>query len=197
MGWILEVAYRSTRDRRFVNPGLLSGPYLILYGTAALILTGCISLVHEYSIFVKGLLYLMLTTGLELVSGFNAQYFFNVRLWDYSDQRFQYKGHICLKFSVYWVILAFAFEYLVLPLYQSLISRLPSSAMVGSGALLLTLMIADFAMALRRKKISGESRGAGEMEKEFLEIAVPLLEHPAVAGLSQYNHHNGRPALIM
>ncbi|MBW1798007.1 MAG: phosphohydrolase, partial [Deltaproteobacteria bacterium] len=139
--------------------------------------------------------YFMITTGLELVSGFNAQYFFNVRLWDYSDQRFQFKGHICLKFSAYWVMLAFAFEYLVLPLYQSLISRLPSSAMVGSGALLLTLMIADFAMALRRKKISGESRGAGEMEKEFLEIAGPVLEYPAVAGLSQYNHHNGKTRL--
>ncbi|MBW1706512.1 MAG: phosphohydrolase [Deltaproteobacteria bacterium] len=195
LGWIIEVVYRSTRDGRFVNPGLLKGPYLILYGTAALVLMASISLIHEYNFFIKILCYFMITTGLELVSGFNAQYFFNVRLWDYSDQRFQYKGHICLKFSVYWVILAFAFEYLVLPLYQSLISTLPSSAMVGSGALLLTLMILDFAMAVRRKKISGESRGAGEMEKEFLEIAGPVLEYPAVAGLSQYNHHNGKTRL--
>jgi uncharacterized membrane protein len=117
IGWILEVAYRSTRDRRFINPGLLKGPYLILYGTAALVLIGSISVIHEYGIFLKIFCYFIITTGLELISGFNAQRFFNVRLWDYSDQRFQFKGHICLKFSIYWIILAFAFEYLVLPPY--------------------------------------------------------------------------------
>lgn len=47
LGWVLEVVYRSVRDRRFVNPGLLKGPYLILYGAGALILMGCVSLIHE------------------------------------------------------------------------------------------------------------------------------------------------------
>ena len=77
------------RDRRFVKPGLLKGPYLILYGTGALILMGCVSLVHESNFFVKIFVYFAATTGLELISGFNAQYFFHTRLWDYSDQRFQ------------------------------------------------------------------------------------------------------------
>jgi len=38
LGWMLEVAYRSSFSRRFINPGLLKGPYLILYGAGALIL---------------------------------------------------------------------------------------------------------------------------------------------------------------
>ncbi len=195
LGWVIEVVYRSTRDGRFVNPGLLKGPYLILYGTAALILMGSISLIHGYNIFIKILYYFLITTGLELISGLNAQHFFNVRLWDYSDQRFQFKGHICLKFSVYWILLAFAFEYLLLPSYQSLINRLPSSAIVGSSTLLLALMIVDFAMAVRRKRYQGRVGGAGEMEEAFLKIAGPVLECPAVARLSQYNHHNGKTRL--
>jgi len=32
LGWVIEVVYRSTRDKRFVNPGLLRGPSLILSG---------------------------------------------------------------------------------------------------------------------------------------------------------------------
>jgi len=32
LGWVLELLYRSIRDQRFVNPGLLKGPYLILSG---------------------------------------------------------------------------------------------------------------------------------------------------------------------
>ena len=151
LGWVLEVVYRSTRDRRFVNPGLLKGPYLMLYGTAALILTGSVSLIHEYPVFVKAGVYFVLTTGIELISGFNARYFFNARLWDYSGQPFNYKGHICLKFSIYWVALAFAFEYIALPLHKLLMAHLPLSIMGGASVLLLSLMIFDFVMALRKK----------------------------------------------
>jgi uncharacterized protein len=51
LGWVLEVLYRSLANRRFVNPGLLKGPYLILYGTGALALIGVISYIQEYSFF--------------------------------------------------------------------------------------------------------------------------------------------------
>jgi len=92
LGWMLEVSYRSLSDKRFVNPGLLKGPYLILYGTGALILMGAFPLLQESHLITKALAYCAITTGLELISGFIAQYFFHVRLWDYSDQRFHYKG---------------------------------------------------------------------------------------------------------
>ena len=151
LGWVIEVVYRSTRDGRFVNPGLLKGPYLILYGTAALVLMGSIPVIHEYNIFVKILCYFMITTGLELISGFNAQHFFNVRVWDYSDQRFQFKGHICLKFSIYWIILAFAFEYLVLPPYLRITSEL-SPEIIGVFAATGTLiMLMDLVLLIKRK----------------------------------------------
>jgi len=151
LGWVVEVVYRSTRDKRFVNPGLLKGPYLILYGTAALVLMACVSLIHEYNIFVKILCYFLITTGLELISGFNAQHFFNVRLWDYSDEPFQFKGHICLKFSIYWTVLAFAFEYLVLPAYHSLINCLPLSVRGVFGATGVLIMLMDFVLVIRKK----------------------------------------------
>ena len=151
MGWMLEVAYRSTRDRRFVNPGLLKGPYLILYGTAGLVLMASISLIHEYNIFVKIFCYFIITTGLELISGFNAQHFFNVRLWDYSDQRFQFKGHICLKFSIYWIILAFAFEYLVLPPYLRITSELSPEIIGVFAATGILIMLMDLVLLIKRK----------------------------------------------
>lgn len=152
LGWVIEVVYRSTRDLHFVNPGLLKGPYLILYGTAALVLMGSISVIHECNIFVKILCYFLITTGLELTSGFNAQHFFNVRLWDYSDQRFQFKGHICLRFSIYWIILAFAFEYLLLPSYKCLVDWLSPAIMELCGVMGVLLMTVDFAMVAKRKR---------------------------------------------
>jgi uncharacterized protein len=93
----------------------------------------------------------MITTGLELISGFNAQHFFNVRLWDYSDQRFQFKGHICLKFSIYWIILAFAFEYLVLPPYLRITSELSPEIIGVFAATGILIMLMDLVLLIKRK----------------------------------------------
>ena len=198
LGWILEVAYRSLRDRRFVKPGLLKGPYLILYGAGALILMGCVSLVHESNFLVKIFVYFAATTGFELISGFNAQYFFHTRLWDYSDQPFQYKGHICLKFSIYWILLAFAFEYLLLPPYQSLLNWLPHGIKIIFAWVVILLVFIDLAVVSGRRFLltnKWTKKEEAAMETEFLETAAPLLENPMVKALSQHNHHRGKTRL--
>ena len=38
-GWILEVIYRSLNNKKIVNPGFLTGPYLPIYGIGAVIIT--------------------------------------------------------------------------------------------------------------------------------------------------------------
>lgn len=52
LGRILEICYRSMREGHFINPGFLKGPYLILYGAAALVLMASVSFIHEYNVFV-------------------------------------------------------------------------------------------------------------------------------------------------
>jgi len=156
----MEVGYRSTRERHFVNPGLSRGPYLALYGTAALILMGCIHLVHEYNILIKILFYFLMTTGLELITGLSVQRFFNVRLWDYSDERLQFKGHICLRFSIFWIVLAFAFEYLLLLPYQNLLSSLAFDIKGIVGATVTFIIIADLLLVIRRTRSHFAGSGA-------------------------------------
>ncbi|MEA3415880.1 MAG: putative ABC transporter permease [Thermodesulfobacteriota bacterium] len=198
LGWILEVVYRSVRDRRFVKPGLLKGHYLILYGAGTLVLIGCVSLVHESNFLVRVFVYFAATTGFELISGFNAQYFFHTRLWNYSDQPFQYKGHICLKFSIYWILLAFAFEYLLLPPYQSLFNWLPHGIKTLFAGLIVSMILIDLAVLSVRQFLFANKwtkKEESAIETEFLEAAAPLLDNPTVKALSQYNHHRGKTRL--
>ncbi len=159
LGWVLEVVYRSLHNRRFVNPGLLKGPYLVLYGTGSIILIESVLMTHESSFIVKALVYFIATTGLELASGLIAQYFFHIRLWDYSDQRFQYKGYICAKFSIYWILLAFAFEFFVYFPYQSFLDRLPCDAKGLFLSIVLLMMIIDFAKVLSRRFMCVKNKG--------------------------------------
>jgi len=192
LGWMLEVSYRSVCAKRFVNPGLLKGPYLILYGAGALILMAAASLLQGSNWGIKAFAYFTVTTGLELVSGFIAQYLFKTRLWDYSDQPFNYKGYICLKFSLCWILLALAFEYVVLPPYKNMLNLLsPVCKWIFAGATI-SIMLVDFLSVSigHFLRLTPEERTS--MEAEFITTARPLLELPAVAKLAQYNHHRGK-----
>lgn len=195
LGWMLEVSYRSVRDKRFVNPGLLRGPYLPLYGTGALILIVAVSMLQGSHVLTKALAYLIITTGLELGSGLISECFFQSRLWDYSDQRFNYRGHICLKFSLYWILLAFAFEYAVLPLYQSMLVLLsPVFKWIVAGATI-SIMSMDFLVVLAGCFLRLTPEEKTLLETEFANTARPLLDLPEVAKLAQYNHHRGKNRL--
>ncbi|WP_246562066.1 putative ABC transporter permease [Geobacter grbiciae] len=197
LGWLLEVAYRSSRAGRFVNPGLLKGPYLILYGTGALVLMGATALLQtaDAGFAVKTLVYFVATTGLELLSGVIAQRLFHAHLWDYSDERFHYKGHICLKFSLYWIALAFAFEYLVVPPYRVLLGQFVPVVKSAFAGVVLSFMLVDLLMTAVRTFFRITQEESALADAEFRKAATPVLALPDVARLSQYPHHRGKTRL--
>lgn len=197
LGWTLEVTYRSLYNKRFVNPGLLKGPYLVLYGTGSLTLIGAVALMHASgsNLVVKALVYFLVTTGLELISGFIAQYYFQVHLWDYSDQRFNYKGHVCITFSTYWILLAFVFEYIVLPPYHIILNHLQPVAKWIFAIVTLSAMLVDFLTLSIKRSFSMTPEERALTDTEYWNAAIPLLEHPDVMNLSNFEHHRGKTRL--
>jgi uncharacterized protein len=198
LGWILEVFYRSISNKRFINPGLFKGPYLILYGTGALVLIICIPLVSTANLFVKILVYFVATTGLELFAGLIGECLSPVRLWDYSNRRFQFRGHICLEFSLYWIILAFVFEYLFLSLYQTFLAWLPFSGKVVFSWCVFFIMLSDFIFISTKRVFYLKGKVKKDylsLKSEFDALAAPLLENPSVKELAKYKHHREKTRL--
>lgn len=74
---------------------------MFLLGGLCFLLVGCISQYCKLPSFLLPVLGAGVITGLELLTGLlvNRKY----RVWDYRDQRFQYRGHICLAYSLLWV----------------------------------------------------------------------------------------------
>lgn len=145
----MEVTYRSFVNKRFINPGLLKGPYLILYGTAALVLCVVANLIGNLNIVFKTLIYGFITTTFELISGAIALKLFNIRLWDYTENKFNYKGLICLKFSIYWTILALFFDYFIYPRYTKFLTHVPLSTKIIFGFGMILCMVVDFSRVFR------------------------------------------------
>ncbi|GAB6163020.1 hypothetical protein JCM12298_21800 [Desulfothermus naphthae] len=194
LGWILEVVYRSSVNKRFVNPGLLSGPYLILYGFGGLILCFCANLMDNTNIFLKALIYGIITTTLEFVSGVISLKLFNTRLWDYSDNRFNYKGLICLKFSIYWTIGALLFDYFIYPNYIKLLDVIPLSTKLIFGIGVILCMGIDFNKVFEARFFDPDEEET--LKQEFWNLAVEYVKNPAILKLNDSLHHRDKTRLM-
>ena len=100
-GWVFESTYVSLRQKRFVNRGFLRLPMLPLYGTGAVMMLW-VSLPVKNNLILVYLSGFVAATVLEYVTGWAMEQLFKMRYWDYSDQRFQINGYICLSSSIAW-----------------------------------------------------------------------------------------------
>lgn len=154
-GWIIEVIYRSSNAKRLVNPGFLNGPYLPMYGAGTVFLFLISSL--ETDFLIKVVLFIVGTTGLELVTGIIFTEYFNIKLWDYSNQPLNFRGLICLKFSAFWAILSIIFYLLVFPFIENITElyqdHIWTSLFVGFFyGVFLTDVYSQFSLAFKIRK---------------------------------------------
>lgn len=106
LGWILEVAYRSWQSKHFVNAGFLRGPFLPIYGLGALFIIALHELASPYPLPVQLLVYGGVLTLVEYGIGALSEKVFGLVLWDYTQNRFNIHGRVCLGFSALWALLA-------------------------------------------------------------------------------------------
>ena len=99
-GYVLELLYRKIIRRKWITPGVFKGFYLPLYGIGLVIcyLVYNIDISFVFKVIMLG----VLLTFIELMCGLVFIKYFKMPLWDYSDNFCNYRGIICLKFSLYW-----------------------------------------------------------------------------------------------
>ncbi|MFZ3114873.1 MAG: phosphohydrolase [Syntrophales bacterium] len=196
LGWLLEVAFRSWKSKRFVNPGFLRGPYLPLYGMGALLLALAATHMNEAELPVKVIIYFVITSGSEFLTGFAFEHFFHKRLWDYSQEPFCVMKHICLGFSLCWVMLAFAYEYLFLPAALSFLHAFPHilPVIVAIGGLMFIDALLQFTR-FYRGRYPGTGPDKEGLWEDYSRLVGPLVKHPQVASLECFMHHRSTTRL--
>jgi len=123
-GWIWESCYVSVRQGRWVNRGFLHGPILPIYGFGAIIILlstlrvqGDLRLVYLFG--------MISATVLEYFTGAAMESLFHVRYWDYSNQRCNLNGHICLTSSLAWGGFSILLVRVIHPPIARLLLRIP------------------------------------------------------------------------
>lgn len=124
IGWVMELLYRnlSKSKHKWINPGFCTGPYVPLYGFGLCFLF-LIAISEAYfpiadPFWRKGALFLVMALAMtvtEYIAGVFCLKVLKVRLWDYSDMRFNLQGIICPQFSLIWAVLGAVYYFLIHP----------------------------------------------------------------------------------
>ena len=144
LGWLAETALAVVKKRRLLNRGFLNTPFSPVYGLAAVLFAVFLPELRSapFFLFLGGMI---LATGLELATGILLERIFAQKWWDYSSERFQFEGHICLKYSVIWGLASLACVFFGDPLLARVIGLIPRP--VGEAVLLAVFLVlgVDFA----------------------------------------------------
>ena len=101
IGWCGEAAMAAVHRRKFVNRGFVSGPICPVYGAGAPAVAVFLPELKDqlFFLFLGGMI---VTTFVEYLTGRLLELIFHRKWWDYSDQRFNLDGYVCLKNSAVW-----------------------------------------------------------------------------------------------
>ena len=126
-GWLLEVISTYPDTKCFVNRGFLIGPYCPIYGNCAIAM---ILLLHNIKdpILLFILSIIICSVG-EYVTSYLMEKIFHARWWDYTKNKFNLNGRICLVNSLAFGVLGFLLIKFVNPFVVGLITKLSPTIM--------------------------------------------------------------------
>ena len=159
VGWCIESAIVSVTEKRLVNRGFIKGPFLPIYGFGALVILFVSIPVRDHAalVFLFGMIG---TTTLEYFTGWLMESIFKMKYWDYSSQRFNYKGRICLTSSLFWGFLSIFLTDILHPPVERFVLVVYENYRIGFfivtaviSALLLADVISSFKTAADVNKI--------------------------------------------
>ena len=124
LGWFMESIGGIFVVKKYVNRGFLIGPYCPVYGTGVVLIT--LLLNNSTDNFISLFINVMVICGvLEYLTGYLMEKIFKARWWDYSDNRFNINGRVCLETLVPFSIMGTLFLYVINPILINLFVSAP------------------------------------------------------------------------
>lgn len=139
-GWILEVIQAAFNQKRFVNRGFINSPLCISYGIGAVIIT---INTHEMTGLWIFLVAMIDATVIEWFGGHFIEHFYHERWWDYSENKWNLDGYICVSHSIFWGILGYLGVRFANPFIFTIYKMIPDLIRHVIIFTLLTILIID------------------------------------------------------
>lgn len=141
-GFIIETTYVSIGKKKFVQRGFLSGPIIPIYAFGALAILYFLSPWHKsvFLLFISGM---FVASVLEYFGGYVMEKLFKIKLWDYSDYKYNIKGRVCLKNSIMFGVLSIVLVLYLNPALMSLLDKIDFKVLSYVVSILMIIVIID------------------------------------------------------
>lgn len=167
IGWCYESTYVSIKHKKWVNRGFMRGPFLPLYGSGAVVML-FVSIPFRGNLVLTFLAGAVGATLLEYITGEIMEALFKVKYWDYTNRKFNFRGHICLAATCLWGVFTVLLVYLIHQPVENFIFHIPEKVLEVIMMLFATYVISDFSISF---KTAMELRGVlirlDEVKKEM------------------------------
>ena len=146
IGWVIEVIYVYYDEDKLVNRGFLIGPCCPIYGVSSILM---IFLLDKYkpNLEVLFVMAVLICTITEYLTSLIMEKLFNTRWWDYSKQKFNLNGRICLKTSIAFGLLGVLLIYVINPFISSLLLKFNPIVLIVVSSIFLIVFLIDLCIS--------------------------------------------------
>ena len=142
VGWCIEVVAKIIDDRKFVNRGFLIGPVCTIYGYGVLLIVLLIGTNTKdlLAVFLKAIL---VCSILEYMTSYVMEKVFKARWWDYSDEKFNINGRICLGTMIPFGLGGTFIVYVAHPIVVNFVNKFSMNTLTIIAGILFVIFLVD------------------------------------------------------
>ena len=140
----------------------MNGPVCPIYGVGMVGILYALEPLKDNAIvlFIGGV---VICSVLELFTGWILDKIFRMRWWDYSENRFNIGGYICLEFSIMWGLGSMIMVNMIHPMIYGVVSKIPLMVIYALLVIFAIAFIIDIIVTV--KEIVGFKKSLGQLEK--------------------------------
>ena len=142
IGWIVETTYMGVRERKLVNRGFLIGPYIPIYGWSAIVMVFYLNQYKDNALTVF-IMAVVICTFIEYITSYFLEKIFKARWWDYSNEKFNINGRVCLKNGILFGLLGLILIYILNPFLIDVLSKCNTKALNIISIILFIIFTTD------------------------------------------------------
>lgn len=148
LGFIAETIYVGVKSKKIQNRGFLVGPILPIYGFGSIIITLFLSPYKNNFLILFGMS-IIICSVLEYITSYVLEKIFNARWWDYSKNKYNINGRICLETLIPFGLGGAIICYFIHPLIVKLVNIIPINITKIITIIIFIILIIDLILSIK------------------------------------------------
>jgi hypothetical protein len=146
IGWVFECSLFLIEDGLLVNRGTMYGPWIPIYGVGGIVILAIVNRFYKKPL-VCFFMIIAVCAPVEYIGAWLLWQTRHLKYWDYSSYFLNLQGRICLESMLNFAIMGTMGIYIIAPIFDSLLNRVPLKTRKTLCAVLYAAFFTDAACA--------------------------------------------------